>query len=422
MRRSRERPNDPDALDLAIRGWWLTSQPASMPRWKQAEAQFERAVQIDPAFVPALAGLVQLLMERWTLLGDPMTAPIQRIESLIAAAEAISPLEQDVLFARAYLVRFEERWEEAVAAFQELMVRYPRHVNGEFVLGTCFLHLGQSEEAIPCFDRAIAATPEHQNIWSRYDRLGQALLMAGRCDDAIPWFYKALAANPENSPSNHAGQYIRIAAAHALRGRSDKARAALAEADSIWPHATVRGYWQGGIPNAVFAAQLERVRDGLRLAGLRDHADEDANFGVPAERRLHDVAWGQTPTTLPGGAVIRTPELARLVQTNPPLVLDTVGRGRSIPGARPLRGGGGSGNLSDSVQIWLAGLAREITHGHVSAPIVTIGTNSEDWSGYNLALRLMALGYTHVRWYRGGREAWEGNDLPETESAAPAIR
>ena len=33
----------------------------------------------------------------------------------------------------------------------------------------------------------------------------------------------------------------------------------------------------------------------------------------------------------------------------------------------------------------------------------------------NLALRLAALGYTHVYWYRGGREAWEMNALPETE-------
>ncbi|HME27856.1 MAG TPA: hypothetical protein VKI44_42150 [Acetobacteraceae bacterium] len=33
----------------------------------------------------------------------------------------------------------------------------------------------------------------------------------------------------------------------------------------------------------------------------------------------------------------------------------------------------------------------------------------------NLALRLVALGYTQVYWYRGGREAWEVNGLPETK-------
>jgi hypothetical protein len=36
---------------------------------------------------------------------------------------------------------------------------------------------------------------------------------------------------------------------------------------------------------------------------------------------------------------------------------------------------------------------------------VAVGWNSERFDGRNLALRLVALGYKHVDWYRGGREA-----------------
>ena len=50
-----------------------------------------------------------------------------------------------------------------------------------------------------------------------------------------------------------------------------------------------------------------------------------------------------------------------------------------------------------------------------NAPIVTVGWNSERFDGYNLTLRLAALGYRNVHWYRGGREAWEVAGLPETE-------
>jgi hypothetical protein len=50
-------------------------------------------------------------------------------------------------------------------------------------------------------------------------------------------------------------------------------------------------------------------------------------------------------------------------------------------------------------------------------PVVAVGWNSERFDGRNLALRLVALGYTHVYWYRGGREAWEVAGLPETEIA-----
>ncbi len=39
----------------------------------------------------------------------------------------------------------------------------------------------------------------------------------------------------------------------------------------------------------------------------------------------------------------------------------------------------------------------------------------DDWVPVNLALRLVALGYTQVYWYRGGREAWEVAGMPETD-------
>jgi adenylate cyclase len=58
---------------------------------------------------------------------------------------------------------------------------------------------------------------------------------------------------------------------------------------------------------------------------------------------------------------------------------------------------------------------RELTAGDHARPIITVGWNSERFGGYNLALRLITLGYTNVYWYRGGREAWEVAAQPETE-------
>jgi adenylate cyclase len=56
-----------------------------------------------------------------------------------------------------------------------------------------------------------------------------------------------------------------------------------------------------------------------------------------------------------------------------------------------------------------------LTNNDMSTPIVAVGWNSESFSGYNLALRFVALGYSQVHWYRGGREAWEVNGQPEAE-------
>ncbi|HEY2618710.1 MAG TPA: hypothetical protein VGI78_15320 [Acetobacteraceae bacterium] len=42
--------------------------------------------------------------------------------------------------------------------------------------------------------------------------------------------------------------------------------------------------------------------------------------------------------------------------------------------------------------------------------------NPERFDGRNLALRLVALGYTDACWYRGGRKACEVSGLSETEA------
>ena len=73
------------------------------------------------------------------------------------------------------------------------------------------------------------------------------------------------------------------------------------------------------------------------------------------------------------------------------------------------------GGFTDAAQDHLRGKMRELTSGDLDRPIVAVGWNSERFDGRNLALRLVALGYTQVYWYRGGREAWEVNGLPEGE-------
>jgi adenylate cyclase len=196
-----------------------------------------------------------------------------------------------------------------------------------------------------------------------------------------------------------------------------EAKRAVAEANRIWPYDTVRGRSPAAGSSPVFVAQLRSVQDGLRLAGERDHADEDADFGVPADQSLHSEPAGPTPTTAPGVRTIRTGDLVAHLAEAHPMVIDTLtySWGRSIPGAVGLRLSGLGGSFSDETQDRLRRKMAELTAGDLSRPIVAVGWNSERFDGRNLALRLAALGYTQVYWYRGGREAWETAELPETE-------
>jgi hypothetical protein len=246
--------------------------------------------------------------------------------------------------------------------------------------------------------------------------MSMALLMLGRDEEAIVWSRRALAANPTVFPMRRAQHHIRMVAAHARLGQQDAARRALAEANRIWPYDTVRSHWPDEPGNTASVAQMERYQEALRLAGHRDHADENADFAVPSDDRLQADLAGRTPSAVPGAATIRTAELNRLVVTHKPVVIDPLmySWGRSVPGAVGLKRAGWGSSYTDTAQDRLRRKMQELTNGDMSRPVVALSFNAECFDGRNLALRLVALGYTNVHWYRGGREAWEVAGLPET--------
>ena len=102
----------------------------------------------------------------------------------------------------------------------------------------------------------------------------------------------------------------------------------------------------------MLAAQSARYWEGARLAGLPDHADEDANFNVPSSGELSANLAGWTPTTVPGAVTIRTAELPALLAQRKPVVIDTAtsSMGRSIPGAIGLKHAGSGGTFVDAAQ------------------------------------------------------------------------
>src|SRR6202034_1872949 len=116
----------------------------------------------------------------------------------------------------------------------------------------------------------------------------------------------------------------------------------------IWPYYTARSPCTRGSHSPEFAAQIRRFQAALRLAGLRDHADEDADFGAASDTKLHEDLGGLTPMTAPGAKTIRTPELQRLLGERTPIVIDPseCSWGLSIPGAIGLKRASWGGGTS----------------------------------------------------------------------------
>ena len=300
------------------------------------------------------------------------------------------------------------------AALRAIEVQ-PSLTGTHFRLGICLMATGRAADAIPEFEQAIRLHPRYPQNFNRYLNIGYAQILIGRYDDAILSFQRSLAANPGSTPRNRGRTHAAIAAAQALAGNSRDAHLSATGASRLWPMLTVRGYIAFGVTDPVFAAQVARMLDGLRLAGVRDHAEEQEDSGIVSDDILHTNYEAPTSTTVPGARTILTSDLAVLIERGVPLVLDTTPWGRSVPGGVGLWGGGIGGSVSDEFQDRLRPKMQQLTRGNLNMPVVAMGWNAERFQGRNLALRLVALGYTEVYWYRGGREAWEVAGLPETE-------
>ena len=92
----------------------------------------------------------------------------------MAAAEAIAPMISGFCGRAPTCCALQQRWPEAEAGFEHLLSVYPHFDEAVLMLGICKLQLGQSEDAIPLFQKVIRDDPRNPDIWPYYVRLGEA--------------------------------------------------------------------------------------------------------------------------------------------------------------------------------------------------------------------------------------------------------
>ena len=104
-------------------------------------------------------------------------------------------------------------------------------------IGLSSMYVGRVEQSLGWFAKADRFGPRDPGRWTWLDSRGHALILLGRDQEAIRYLRMALDANP-NAVSTHAF----LAAAYALTGRLDEARAALAQHARLRPGATVANF------------------------------------------------------------------------------------------------------------------------------------------------------------------------------------
>jgi adenylate cyclase len=195
----------PDALDyvLRARALYLGNVP-TRHNYAEQIALYERALALDPGSEKVQSFLAwQLAARVLDQMAESAASDLARAETLADHALAAIPPTALAHYAKAQVLRAQQRFEEAISQYQTVLALNRNWVHAIAALAHCKFITGSIEEAIPAQDRAIRLSPRDPKIWSYYYWIGQVHLLQSRVDEAILWFEKARSANPEH-PLPHA--------------------------------------------------------------------------------------------------------------------------------------------------------------------------------------------------------------------------
>jgi PQQ-dependent catabolism-associated CXXCW motif protein len=143
--------------------------------------------------------------------------------------------------------------------------------------------------------------------------------------------------------------------------------------------------------------------------------NETQDYGIAPTKRIRLNAYeAPTPLVVAGATTLTTPQLRdMLLSAPPPLLIDVLGGNltASLPGAIWLSGAGLGSGFDDKIQGRLASVLAELTGGDKAKALVFFCLSKTCWLSYNASNRAVALGYSHVYWYRGGHNAWAAASL-----------
>ena len=215
-------PRDMRAYEFYLRGRQIQSLKSS-DNWTKAPQMFRRAIELDPDYAQAQAGLADSLAQ---LLIWRIIRPEDALDEAIAAAKRALELAPDLAeahVARANTLSLAGDNGSAVAAFQRAIELDPELYEAHYYFGRHCFARGQHERAIGEFEAAHRVRPDEFQALTlasnAADALGDKVRGDGLLGRALPSALAEIAADPENGRALYlaAGMQVRLGDAKGAR-------------------------------------------------------------------------------------------------------------------------------------------------------------------------------------------------------------
>jgi adenylate cyclase len=245
----------PEAYDCLLRGreqYRLFSREGN----DNARRLFQQAIELDPTYAAAHAGLAEAYLHDW-FLGVPEA--LDRSLQLALEASALDPSQPLALEALGNAWLFNGEHEKAIAAARQWTELEPSNADAHANLAAALNFGGEPEKVIALIDKAMRLNPYYPFYYILYK--GQAYLVMKRYEDALEALRRSVAHNPDALPPR-----VYLAACLGLMDRIAPAHDALANVFRIAPEFST-GWVRTFLPYRR-AADSELLMDGLRKAGL----------------------------------------------------------------------------------------------------------------------------------------------------------
>ena len=252
-------------MDLYFRGTACMNRGLTAENISQAEAFFDRALALDPANTDALAGKALANCHHvGSFVTDDRAAYLAAAETAAIGALSRAPNHALAHFALGVVSGLKRHNTEAIAECERALALDRNLAYAHMMIGTIKTALGRPEEAEGHIREALRLSPRDVNAHHWISSIGTAKLHLGQDEEAVDWFRRALEAN-----RNFAFTHFSLAAALAHLGRIADARAAAQAGLALEPSFTISRLRAGTRgDHRVYLAGRERTYDGMRKAGV----------------------------------------------------------------------------------------------------------------------------------------------------------